>query len=184
MTMTAETQDKATTTPQKTAATTPQTSPDLSPNAMVQEAFQSAMRDQEKEKLLQQKKSDEDDEASTNDIVIDTSNKRPRSGDRWLQEMEAIRDENASEGQVVLATRDLVFKYVDELIQDGTFAYQEWERTQQKLKISQDDCAAKTRELERLRASEQKSRESIAVSEGRISDFGGWPTHYLSSVPT
>lgn len=53
--------------------------------------------------------------------------------------------------------------FADELIQDGLYAFQECERLSQKLLLVQKEVSNKTKEIDRLRLSEKKSRESITV---------------------
>jgi hypothetical protein len=156
-----ESSPAAATPEKKQTTTTPPSSQDLSPNAMVQAAVANAVQQQQKKK----KQNEEDDDSMEEDTA---NKKRPRYyEDDYLQPMEDIWSRHQKTGkrdEVIQETWKLMSKYVDELIQDGIFAHQEWERTQQKLKVAQEDSAAKTRELERLRASDQKARESIAVS--------------------
>jgi Tfp pilus assembly pilus retraction ATPase PilT len=148
-------------TPEKTTTTNP-SSPDLSPNAIVQAAAANAMQQQQEKKQQQNKEDDHSMEADT------TTKKRPRYyEDDYLQPMEDIWSHQQKKGnreEAIKETWKLMTKYVDELIQDGIFAHQECERFQQKLKVAEEDSAAKTRELGRLRVSDQKARESIAVS--------------------
>jgi hypothetical protein len=68
-------------------------------------------------------------------------------------------------------TRKLLLGMVNELIQDGIQAHREWEQTHQQLKMAKEDCASKTHEIERLRASDLKSRESISVNYFLLNEF-------------
>jgi hypothetical protein len=162
-----ESSPTAATPEKKQTTTTPPSSQDLSPNAMVQAAVANAMQQQQQQK--KKKKNNKQSEEEDDSMEEETANKkRPRYyEDDYLQPMEDIWSRHQKTGnreEAIQETWKLMSKYVDELIQDGIFAHQEWERTQQKLKVAQEDSAAKTRELERLRASDQKARESIAVS--------------------
>jgi hypothetical protein len=69
--------------------------------------------------------------------------------------------------EAIQDTWNLISKLVDGLIQVGIAVHQELEGSNQKLKAANEECTAKAREIERLRAAEQKSRESIAVSQER-----------------
>ena len=139
-------------TPEKKQTTTTPSSPDLSPNAMVQAAVANAMQQQQKKK-----QNKEDDHSMEEDM---TNKKRPRYyEDDYLQPMENIWSHQQKKGnreEAIQETWKLMTKYVDELIQDGIFAHQEWERTQQKLNVEQEDSAAKTRELGRLASPTRK----------------------------
>jgi hypothetical protein len=154
----------ATTTPEKptTSSFSTASSPDLSPNAIVKAAAANAMMEEQNKTK---------DHVSTNDgnATTNTSTKhRLKEDDDRLQQLDEIwkkQKENIdTKEQAVQETWKLISNSVDEVIQNGIYAYQEWERAKQQLHVVQEDCSSKSREIERLKASEQKSRESIGVS--------------------
>ena len=65
--------------------------------------------------------------------------------------------------EALKSTRELLSTFFNELVQDGVQAHIGREELKQQLKVSQQQCSAKAREIERLRASEKKARESISV---------------------
>ena len=178
------------TTPVKNSTTNTSTadlsySPDLSPNVMVEKAVKNAMEEQKKQQEQQDKAELDLDlhlnlnlTASTNNdtgkntdtsIIVneeDNNRKRPQLEDIWSRHQK----KGCNREEAIQETWKLMSKYVDELIQDGILAHQEWERAEQRLKILQEDCTAKGRELERLRASDQKTRESISVRQEIVSN--------------
>jgi hypothetical protein len=134
------THDDANATLYETQTTTHSSPNHLSPNVMVEAAIANVA--QEQETWI----GDDSTDSTT------ASTKRPRHDN--------VEESTAKDSA---GTWKSITNMANELIQDGVRAYQELERTQQKLKITQEDCVAKTREIERLRASEQKSRDSIGV---------------------
>lgn len=153
----------ATTTPEKptTSSFSTASSPDLSPNAIVKAAAADAM--------MQEQNKTKDASTDDDDTTTNTSTKRRlQEDDDRLQQLDEIwkkqKENNDPKEQAIQETWKLISNSVDEVIQNGIHAYQEWERAQQQLKVVQEDCSAKSREIERLKASEQKSRESIGVS--------------------
>ena len=147
--------------PSKGAASS---SSDPSPNTIVKDAVANAMRQQQEEKRERQRQ-EEEEPNSTDPKRIRISN---AEDDDALSQLESIWNKqkvsNDDDRQVaVKKTRDLLSNLLNDLIQDGIQAHHEREQSKQRLKISQEECAAKTREIERLRASEKKARESISV---------------------
>ena len=67
--------------------------------------------------------------------------------------------------EAIQETFKLISNAVNDLVKDGIHAHQELERSNLKLKAVTEDCASKGREIERLRAAEKKSGQSIKVSQ-------------------
>ena len=139
-------------------------SSDPSPNTIAMDAVANAIRRQQEEKRERQRQEEEEpNNTSPKRIRIN------RSEDNGaLIQLESIWNKqkvsNDEDRQVaVKKTRDLLSNLLNDLIQDGIQAHYEREQSKQQLKISQEECAVKTREIERLRASERKARESISV---------------------
>jgi len=67
--------------------------------------------------------------------------------------------------QAATESVSLINKQIEGLIRTGLDALHRLENCKRDLQQSNDDCAAKQQELDRLRASEKKSRQTIAVCD-------------------
>jgi hypothetical protein len=136
----------------------------LSPRSMAVAAVTDAMQEKQHQQLVQ------DQQANKNNS--DTS-KRPRKPNDDLHfQLEEIWKGNGEEGsngttraQAVQETFHLIGDVMNELMQDGLEAFHGWEQTKKQVQTLKEECDSKDRELGRLRTSEQKSRESITVSQ-------------------
>jgi hypothetical protein len=169
--------------PQETTTSTPDkndtallVADDVSPNTMVKEAVANAMRQQQEQRKTQreeqeEKKEDEADDEEEETVVsaskriklataYDRDDSSKQLEELWSKE-KVNEDENRREA--TKRTRDLLENAINDMIQDGVRAHHEWARTHQQLQIAQEDILAKTREIERLRTTDQKNRESISV---------------------
>jgi hypothetical protein len=157
------THDDANTTLDETQTTTHSSPNHLSPDAMAEAAIADVAKEQETWR------------------EYDSTDSTTASAKR-------LRHDNVGEttGKEFSGTWKSITNMANELIQDGVRAYQELERTQQKLHITKEDCVAKTREIERLRASEQKSRDSIGVRKASMmlegNDWHCSPNDMLTAV--
>jgi hypothetical protein len=139
----------------------------LSPRSMAVAAVTDAMQEKQQQ---QQQQLVQDQQANKNNS--DTS-KRPRKPNDDLHfQLEEIWKGNGEESnngttraQAVQETFHLIGDVMNELMQDGLEAFHGWEQTKKQVQTLKEECDSKDRELGRLRTSEQKSRESITVSQ-------------------
>jgi hypothetical protein len=169
--------------PQETTTSTPDkndnallVADDVSPNTMVKEAVANAMRQQQEQRKTQREEQEEKKEEEADDeeeeTVVSASKriKLATADDRddslkQLEELwskEKVNDDEKRR-EATKCTRDLLENAINDMIQDGVRAHHEWARTHQQLQMAQEDILAKTREIERLRSTDQKNRESISV---------------------
>jgi hypothetical protein len=166
--------------PQETTTSTPDkndtallVADDVSPNTMVKEAVANAMRQQQEQRKTQREEQEEkkEDEAAEETVVSASKRIKLATADdrddslKQLEELwskEKVNDDEKRR-EATKCTRDLLENAINDMIQDGVRAHHEWARTHQQLQMAQEDILAKTREIERLRSTDQKNRESISV---------------------
>eukprot|EP00980_Cylindrotheca_fusiformis_P010008 scaffold2214_cov139-Cylindrotheca_fusiformis.AAC.5 len=169
-------QEPATSTPEKSdsplsaARDDDDNNDDASPNTMVNKAVANAMRQHQEQRKPQREEEKEED--ADNDGDESASKRIKISDDRandehhslsllehlWSKDNVNNPEKRRKAGE---RTQDILGRALNELMQDGIQAHREWAHTKQKLQMAEEDIAAKTREIERLRAMDEKNRESI-----------------------
>jgi hypothetical protein len=141
----------------------------LSPRSMAVAAVTDAMQEkqqQQQQQLLQ----DKQDQDTHNDKSNKSKRSRKHKNDDLHLQLEEIwngkeSDDDDTKAQAIQETFRLIGNVMTELMQDGMEAFHGWEQTRNQVQTLKEECDSKDRELGRLRTSEQKSRESITVSE-------------------
>ena len=143
-------------------------SPDPSQNAVVKAAFADAMCQQTLEKRGHQDTECQEPRETSTKRLRSSDGTKDDDGGSLKRQLAVIWDEENTSNEkdrleALKSTRELLSTFFNELIQDGVQAHIDREELKQQLKVSQQQCNAKAREIERLRASEKKARESISV---------------------